>query len=90
MNLKIRKLRSYLIGILLVFGLLSSCSSKKEQKPNVIFFLVDDLGWVDVGLNGSKFYETPNIDKFATEGVQFTNAYAAAHVCSPTLSLIHI
>ena len=88
MNLKIRKLRSYLIGILLVFGLLSSCSSKKEQKPNVIFFLVDDLGWVDVGLNGSKFYETPNIDKFATEGVQFTNAYAAAHVCSPTRASI--
>ena len=56
--------------------------------PNVIFFLVDDLGWSDVGCYGSKFYETPNIDKLANEGVRFTNAYSACHVCSPTRASI--
>ncbi len=74
----------FLIGIFLLFSLLTCCSAKKVKKPNVILFLVDDLGWVDVGFNGSKFYETPSIDKLASEGIQFTDAYAAAHVCSPT------
>jgi arylsulfatase A len=81
----------YLIGIFLFFSLLSSCSIKKEnkeKKPNVIFFLVDDLGWSDIGINGSEFYETPNIDNLASEGVRFTDAYAAAHVCSPTRASI--
>jgi arylsulfatase A-like enzyme len=53
-------------------------------KPNVILFLVDDMGWTDLGVYGSEFYETPNIDAFAAQGVRFTNAYAAGHVCSPT------
>ncbi len=62
---------------------------QKEQKPlNVVFFLVDDLGWRDVGCYGSSFYETPNIDRFATEGVRFTSAYAACHVCSPSRASI--
>lgn len=55
-----------------------------NAKPNIVFFLIDDLGWMDVGYNGSTFYETPNIDKLAKEGMQFTNAYAACPVCSPT------
>jgi len=59
-----------------------------EEPPNVIFFLVDDLGWADLGCYGSSFYETPNIDRFATEGVRFTQAYAACHVCSPTRASI--
>lgn len=46
------------------------------------------MGWADVGCFGSSFYETPNIDQFAEEGVKFTNAYAACHVCSPTRSSI--
>ena len=54
----------------------------EPARPNVIFFLVDDLGWRDVGCYGSSFYETPNIDRFAKEGVRFTQAYAACHVCS--------
>ncbi len=57
-------------------------------KPNIVFFLIDDMGWMDVGFNGSKFYETPNIDKLAKEGMQFTNAYAACPVCSPTRASI--
>ena len=50
--------------------------------------MVDDLGWRDVGCYGSSFIETPQIDRFAKESVQFTNAYAACHVCSPTRASI--
>ncbi|MBW2597025.1 MAG: sulfatase [Deltaproteobacteria bacterium] len=59
-----------------------------QAKPNIIFFLVDDLGWRDVGCYGSSFYETPHIDRLAAEGVRFTQAYAACHVCSPTRASI--
>lgn len=58
--------------------------SKVQGKPNIVFFFVDDLGWRDVGCYGSSFYETPHIDRLAAEGVRFTQAYAACHVCSPT------
>jgi len=60
----------------------------KDQNMNVVFFLVDDMGWRDASCYGSTFYETPNIDRFAEEGVRFTNAYAACHVCSPTRASI--
>ena len=59
-----------------------------HRPPNFVFFLVDDLGWRDVGSFGSSFYETPNIDSLASQGVRFTNAYAASHVCSPTRASI--
>lgn len=55
-----------------------------EQRPNVIFLMVDDLGWTDFGCYGSDYYETPNIDKLAASGMKFTNGYAACTVCSPT------
>ncbi len=58
--------------------------NRKDDKPNIIIFLVDDLGWMDVAYNGSKFYETPNIDRLAKEGVRFNQAYATCHVCSPS------
>lgn len=66
------------------------CQSKENSKrpPNVIIFLVDDLGWTDVACYGSEFYETPNLDKLAKEGARFTNAYAACHVCSPSRASI--
>ena len=60
-----------------------SCA-KDEQKPNIILFYVDDLGWTDLGCYGSDLYETPNIDKLAHEGIKFTNAYSACTVCSPS------
>ena len=54
-------------------------------KPwNVIFLLVDDLGWTDLGYSGSDFHKTPNIDKLAKSGMIFTNGYSACTVCSPT------
>ena len=58
--------------------------STLPRQPNIVFILMDDLGWADIGVNGSAFYETPNIDKLAAEGINFTNGYAACPVCSPT------
>jgi len=55
---------------------------------NFVFFLIDDLGRQDVGCFGSPFYETPNIDRLAAQGMRFTNAYAACPVCSPTRASI--
>lgn len=73
-------------------GLISlSCQSEKAQnftRPNFVFILVDDLGWMDLGSYGSAFYETPNIDQLAAGGMRFTNAYAACPVCSPTRASI--
>jgi len=65
-----------------------AASSKTLRKPNFVFFLIDDLGWADLGCYGSKFYETPNIDRLAQEGMRFTDAYAACPVCSPTRASI--
>jgi len=53
-------------------------------RPNILFILIDDMGWKDLACTGSEFYETPNIDRLAREGMRFTDAYAAAPVCSPT------
>src|SRR5699024_10648698 len=63
-------------------------SIPNAQHPNIIFILIDDLGWKDIGSYGSEFYETPNLDRLAEEGMRFTNAYAAAPVCSPTRASI--
>ena len=60
----------------------------RGRRPNFVFFLIDDLGWADLGCYGSTFYETPNIDRLAAEGMRFTNAYAACPVCSPTRASI--
>jgi arylsulfatase A-like enzyme len=70
----------YIIGVCL-FTLTFSLQS---QKPNVVFFLVDDMGWKDLGCYGSKYYETPNIDKLASEGILFRAAYASHPVCGPS------
>jgi len=74
------------LALLLVLG---GCRPQAEPPPlNVVFLLVDDLGWADVGAFGSRFYETPNIDRLVADGMRFTNAYAAAPVCSPTRASI--
>ena len=74
---------------IIALGVIGLIPLQAEQRPpNIVFFLVDDLGWSDVGCFGSPFYDTPNIDQLATEGVRFTDAYAACHVCSPTRASI--
>ncbi len=62
--------------------------AEPPKRPNIVFILADDLGWADLGCYGSKYYRTPNLDRFAAAGVRFTNAYAAAPVCSPTRAAI--
>ena len=74
---------------LLVFSFIFVHFSSLAEKPlNVVFFLIDDLGWMDIGANGSNYYKTPHIDQLAKEGVRFTNGYAACNVCSPTRAAI--
>ena len=65
-----------------------AASAKSPGAPNIVFILIDDMGWADVGCFGSKYYETPNIDRLATQGMRFTDAYAACPVCSPTRASI--
>jgi arylsulfatase A-like enzyme len=86
---------NYLILVVISWGWLSSIAfsqpvdlGKKDERTNFVFFLVDDLGWMDMSANGSSFYETPNIDKLAGEGFRFTQAYAGSPVCSPTRASI--
>ena len=67
---------------------LSAASAASKRKPNVVLILVDDLGWTDVACFGSKYYETPNIDRLAAEGMKSTNGYAACAVCSPTRAAV--
>ncbi|MGM0530404.1 MAG: sulfatase [Bacteroidota bacterium] len=62
-----------------------SCTGKKtKDKPNILFIIADDLGYKDLSCMGSDFYETPNIDRIANEGMFFTDGYAACQVCSPS------
>ncbi len=65
-----------------------SAEAAERQPPNFVLILVDDLGWMDLGCQGSKFYETPNIDRLARQGMRFTDAYAACAVCSPTRAAV--
>lgn len=75
-----------LFVVLMLPGLLHANQAKRP--PNIVFVLVDDLGWADLGCYGNKFNETPNIDKLAKKGVRFTDFYAAGAVCSPTRASI--
>ena len=59
-------------------------SASAAPRPNIVFILADDLGWGDLSCYGRPDYETPNLDRFAKEGLKFTNAYSAAPVCTPT------
>jgi len=67
---------------------LHSGTRKSPSYPNFVFILADDLGWADLGCYGSDLHETPNIDRLARQGMRFTDAYAAAPVCSPTRASI--
>ena len=71
-------------------GLIAQATSihAAALQPNVILILVDDLGWMDLSCQGSRYYETPNLDRLASEGMRFTNAYAACAVCSPTRAAV--
>jgi arylsulfatase A-like enzyme len=67
-----------------LFSCASAPPAEESRPPNVIFLLVDDMGYADVGVYGNTYHLTPNIDRLAAEGMRFTDAYAAAPNCSPT------
>ncbi|MGI9241795.1 MAG: sulfatase-like hydrolase/transferase, partial [Verrucomicrobiales bacterium] len=69
-------------ALLLLCALVAGAGA--AERPNIVFFFIDDLGWADLGCYGSKFHETPNLDRLAEQGMRFTDAYAACPVCSPT------
>ncbi len=77
-----------LLSALVVPRCSADTSPVTPAAPNIVFILIDDLGWMDLACQGNKLVETPNIDRFATQGVRFTDAYAAAPVCSPTRAAI--
>lgn len=68
----------------------SGCAPREatQRPPNILFIMIDDLGWTDLHCQGNALLETPNIDRLATQGMRFTDAYAAAPVCSPTRAAI--
>jgi len=77
--------------LLFVAAIFSSCNTSSEKinheadsKPNIILITADDLGWADLACYGSDLHETPHLDQLARQGMKFTNAYAAASVCTPT------
>ena len=88
-NLKpVKTTTSVLALVLSAVACQTSGGSNNDAHPNVVFFLVDDMGWTDVACYGSNFYQTPNIDALAKSGMLFTDAYSSCTVCSPTRAAI--
>ncbi len=81
-------LRSLFLLVSIAFLFASSAAVSQTKKPIILFILVDDLGWADLGCYGNRFNETPNINRLAKQGVRFTDFYAAGAVCSPTRASI--
>jgi arylsulfatase A-like enzyme len=74
---------NFVVLIVIAFAISTSGWSQRG-KPNIVLIFADDLGWKDVGFMGSNYYETPNLDKLASQGMMFTDAYASASNCSPS------
>lgn len=76
------------LGLSAVGVALGGCATRpslaQKRQPNVVFILMDDMGWSDLACYGNTFHETPHIDRLARQGMRFTDAYAACPVCSPT------
>ena len=83
LTLRIGKCFLLLLGIC-AFTEAGAADATATTPPNVLFLLVDDMGYADVGCMGSEDIKTPNIDRIAAEGVRMTDCYASAPVCSPT------
>jgi arylsulfatase A-like enzyme len=77
--------RGVVAGLLAGLALTAAAAAADAPAPpNVVFILADDLGWTDLGCQGSKYYETPNIDRLARQGMRFTNGYTCGPNCQPT------
>ena len=77
-------MKKYSLIFLLTFGMYSGSFGQSKEEFNVLLIHVDDLGWADIGVLGSDYYETPFIDRLAAEGMLFTHSYASASICSPS------
>ncbi len=78
-----------MMGAALAAGPVAAIAQRHAaRRPNLVLILVDDLGWTDIGCYGSTYYETPHVDRLATEGMRFTDGYAACAVCSPTRAAV--
>lgn len=74
-----------LVATFIVCGLVSTAAAEASRaKPNIVFILADDLGYTDLACYGSKYYETPHIDRLATQGIRFTSGYTCGPNCQPT------
>ena len=80
--------RCELLALLIVLGLSAALSAAEPRKPNIIFIMVDDMGYHDLGCYGSKTIETPNIDRMAAEGMRFTDCYSGDTVCASARSTL--
>lgn len=84
----ISRIKLVVAVICTIVSLCVAATSHAATRPNIVLFLIDDLGWRDLSCQDSTFYQTPHIDRLASEGARFTNAYAACAVCSPTRAAI--
>lgn len=82
------KMVGSIVAATLLAGGAITHAAETAVRPNIIFILVDDLGWADLPAYGNRFNEAPNLDRLAAEGMRFTDAYAACPVCSPTRASI--
>lgn len=79
--------RARLVALLVIFAAVVPAAAARpttEQPPNIVLIMADDLGWMDLHCQGNQLLDTPHIDALATDGMRFTDAYAAAPVCTPT------
>jgi len=79
-----QRYRAVLAALTALLLAVAGAQAAHASRPNFVVILLDDLGWTDFGCMGSTFYETPNIDRLAAQGMKFSQAYAACNVCSPT------
>jgi hypothetical protein len=85
---RVARLCALLVAIVAVNAVADTPPAAAARKPNILFILVDDLGWMDLRCQGNMHLETPSLDRLARQGMRFTDAYAPAPVCSPTRGAI--
>jgi uncharacterized sulfatase len=86
--MKLKQLYFCLIAVSLLYVKVTFAQKTLGSSPNIVILYADDLGWSDLACYGNKFHHTPNLDKLAAEGMRFTNAYAAAPICSASRASI--
>ena len=81
--------KTFLPIAILACGQAEAVAQRKQQKPNIIYIMCDDMGYGDLGCYGQQYILTPNIDRMAKEGMRFTQAYAGAPVSAPSRCLLY-